>query len=51
VQKHVAVVVDKRKAYWDLVGATPKEVFLFEVMGVDGRIILNWILLDQNRDK
>jgi hypothetical protein len=35
---------DKRNAYCVLVGPTPKEVFLFEVMGVDGRIILKWFL-------
>jgi len=42
--KHVAIVGDKRNAYWVLVGQPPKEVFLFEVMGVDGGIILKWFL-------
>lgn len=49
---------DKRNAYWVLVGPIPKEVLLFEVLGVDGRMLLkwflegvDWILLAQDRDK
>jgi hypothetical protein len=37
-------VGDKRKAYLVLVGHTPNEVFLFEVLDVDGRIILKWFI-------
>jgi hypothetical protein len=44
VQKRVAIVGDKRSAYWVLVGATPKEGDLFQFLGVDGRIILKLFL-------
>jgi hypothetical protein len=44
MQKHVAIVGDKRNAYWVLVGPISKEIFLFEVLGVDERIILKWVI-------
>lgn len=44
VQSHVAIVGDKRNVYWVLVGASPMEGGLLEVLGVDGRIMLKWFL-------
>jgi len=48
MQKHVATVGDKRNAYWVLVGPIWKEIFLFEVLGVDERIILKWVIREKH---
>ena len=44
IEEHVACVVEKRNAYRDLGGGISRKDAAWKSKGVDGRIILNWIL-------